>query len=103
MKKLLLIILLLLLISCGMTQEEKLNKIEECKELNTWYVLNLLDEIQCNHGMVEDKVMKCIKEYTNGLDEKYNNPDHVTNLREDEYSNVVKTCNEIFWDKNLLK
>ena len=26
-----------------------------------------------------------------------NKPDTVTNLREDEYSNVVKTCNDIFW------
>ena len=42
--------------------------------------------------------MNCIREYTNWLNEKYNNPDTVTNLREDNYSNVVKTCNEIFWD-----
>lgn len=30
-------------------------------------------------------------------DEKYNNPDTVSNLTED-----VKTCNEIFWDKNTI-
>jgi hypothetical protein len=40
--------------------------------------------------------MKCIKEYTKGLNEKYNNPDIVTNLREDNYSQVVETCNNIF-------
>ena len=45
--------------------------------------------------------MECIREYTDWLDEKYNNPDNVSNLKEDDYSQVVKTCNEIFWEKNL--
>ena len=40
--------------------------------------------------------MDCIREYTNGLDEKYNNPDNVSNLREDDYTRVVRTCNEVF-------
>lgn len=48
-------------------------------------------------------VMDCIEEYTNWLDEKYNNPDHITNLREDNYSQVVKTCNEVFGEKDNLK
>lgn len=43
--------------------------------------------------------MDCIREYTEWLDEKYNNPDNVSNLREDDYSQVVRTCNEIFWEK----
>ena len=47
----------------------------------------------------EDKVMDCIREYTNSIDEKYNNPDTVSNLTEDNYSQVVKTCNEIFGNK----
>lgn len=29
-------------------------------------------------------------------DEKYNNPDTVSHLYEDEYSNVVKTCQDTF-------
>jgi len=40
--------------------------------------------------------MKCIKEYTNWIKKKYNNPDTVSNLREDNYSKVVETCNKIF-------
>ena len=99
MKKLLIIIPLLLLASCSMTQEEKLNKIEECKELWYWYYLNGFENINCGYRLSEiSPIMNCIREYTNWLNEKYNNPDTVTNLREDNYSNVVKTCNEIFWD-----
>lgn len=82
-----------------MAQEEKLNKIQECQELWFWYRQNARWNIICN-SYKEDKVMNCIKEYTRWLDEKYNNPDTVTDLREDDYSNVVKTCNEIFWNKN---
>lgn len=40
--------------------------------------------------------MNCVREYTNGLDEKYNNPDTVSNMQDEDYSSVVKTCNEIF-------
>jgi hypothetical protein len=47
----------------------------------------------------DNPVMDCIKEYTNWLDEKYNNPDTVTDLREDNYSQVVKSCNEVFGNK----
>ena len=99
MKKIIMLIaIVFLLASCGMTQHEKLNKIEDCKELWYWYRLNAWDEIMCDIYK-KDKVMECIREYTNWLDEKYNNPDHVSNLIEDWYSNVVKTCNDIFWDK----
>lgn len=100
MKKIIWILLLtLLLTSCWMTQEEKLTKIKECEELG-WQVYiwsSFWTHIDCNEK--EDKVLKCIKEYTNWLNEKYNNPDTVSNLREDNYSQVVKICNEIFWDK----
>ena len=98
MKKILLILPLLLLVSCGMTQEEKLHKIEECNEIGLWYFLNWFDSIDCRSSLQPNPIMKCIREYTNWIDEKYNNPDTVTNLREDNYSNVVRTCNEIFWD-----
>ena len=100
MKKLLILPLLLLITSCSsieMTQEQKLNKIKECKELwVNYYVYE--DKVQC-WTYIENKVMDCIKEYTNSLDEKYNNPDTVSNLTEDNYSQVVKTCNEIFGNK----
>lgn len=82
----------------NITQEDRLKQIEDCREMGFWYWLHHNGRIICKK---EDKVMDCIKEYTNWLDEKYNNPDIITNLREDEYSNVVKTCNEIFW--NLIK
>ena len=46
-----------------------------------------------------DKVNDCIREYTRWIYLKYNNPDTVSNLREDNYSQVVRTCNEIFGNK----
>jgi len=99
MKKILILIPLLLLVSCGMTQEEKLDAVNNCKELWLDYHLTDMNNISCMRYW-QNKTMECIREYTNWLDEKYNNPDHVTNLREDDYSEVVKTCNEIFWNNN---
>lgn len=52
--------------------------------------------IACKWKQKETPVMECIREYTDWIDEKYNNLDTVTNLREDAYSNVVKVCNETF-------
>lgn len=43
--------------------------------------------------------MVCIRGYTTWIDEKYNNPDTVSNLSEDNYSQVVKTCKEVFGNK----
>lgn len=103
MKKLLIMFwLLLLLTSCWIipTQEE-IDTIKKRCEIN-WqdFRLNKNNIPYCAYTKTgEEKVMVCIKEYTNWLDEKYNNPDTVSNLREDNYSNVVRTCNEIFWDK----
>lgn len=60
------------------------------------YINTATNEPTCLSKMYNVSVADCVKEYTNWLDEKYNNPDTVTNLREDEYSKVVKTCNEVF-------
>ena len=102
MKKIILVILVVwLLSSCEEaiknTHEENLAKKQECFEL--WYktYLEASWNINCSSSRAESPVMECIREYTEVIDEKYNNPDHVTNLIEDDYSNVVKTCNEIFW------
>lgn len=46
-----------------------------------------------------DPVFECIQRYNDGIDEKYNNPDTVSNLSEEDYSQVVKTCNEVFGKK----
>lgn len=43
-----------------------------------------------------ENVKMCINKYIDAIDEKYNNPDTVSNLAEDDYSKVVKTCNETF-------
>ena len=74
MKKILIMtILLLSLTSCWLTQEEKLNKIQECKELWVWYwIWPSSGDIYCNQNET-DKVFDCIKEYTKWIDEKYNN------------------------------
>ena len=102
MRKIILVIGLLFLASCGMTNQEKIDNMNLCKK--SWYkhyTTLFTKEIACSTmEIVEDNtVMKCIREYTNWIDEKYNNPDHVQNLREDKYSNVVKVCNEIFGKK----
>ena len=97
MKLSLIILSLLFLASCWMSQEEKLNKIKECDALNLeYYINNISDKIICAYPK-KDKVQECIENYIDAIDEKYNNPDIVTDLREDDYSNAVKTCNETFW------
>jgi len=99
MKKIIFILLLVfILTSCGQTQQEKLQKQKECKELWLEWWINWFDDIVCG-SYRKNPVMDCIKEYTNWLDEKYNNPDIVSNLREDDYSKVVETCNKIFGNK----
>lgn len=104
MKKLTILIwLLVLLTSCWMTQEEILKEYKKCEAV--WQQWRYEDDfwwtVWCDYKKTnEDKIMSCIREYTDWIDEKYNNPDTVSNLREDNYSQVVKTCNEIFWDKN---
>lgn len=50
----------------------------------------------CISKQSEFWVEDCIRKYVDSIDEKYNNPDTVSNLREDNYSQVVKTCNETF-------
>ena len=99
MKKLIIIALIMLwLTSCAeITQKERLDKIKQCKELWLDYRASG-NTIYCNSEKT-DKVFDCIKEYTNWINEKYNNPDTVSNLREDNYSQIVKTCNEIFGTK----
>lgn len=47
----------------------------------------------------EEKVMDCIRKYNESIENKYNNPDTVSDLREDNFSNAVKTCNEVFGKK----
>ncbi len=97
MKKILtLLSIIILLSSCWMTQEEKLKAIKDCEELWLWYQLNYFqNNVFCENP--KSDVMSCIQEYTRWIDEKYNNPDTVSNLREENYSKVVETCNNIFW------
>lgn len=44
----------------------------------------------------KDPVENCIKMWVDSVDEKYNNPDTVSDLRESEYQDVVKQCEETF-------
>ena len=102
MKKLLILSSLILLTSCGrMTPQE----IDEWKKYcqSVWQNFRLhedsifWDVYYCDEK--PNKVLECIQEYTKWLDEKYNNPDTVSDLVEENYSQVVKTCNEIFNNK----
>ncbi len=102
MKKLIIIICsIIMLTSCSENTyptDEEIEAQEKICEIN-WRAVYIYSDytFTCRHK--ETPIMDCIKEYTEWLDQKYNNPDHVTNLREDTYSEVVKTCNEVFWEK----
>ena len=101
MKSAILIILLsVLLASCSPPTDIE---IEQHKKLCEISGKQLIIDAGSNYHMwckeKDNPVMDCIKEYTNWLDEKYNNPDTVTDLREDNYSQVVKSCNEVFGNK----
>lgn len=61
-----------------------------------WYLESKLTKEERADRNQVSAVMNCIREYTEGIDKKYNNPDTVSNLEDDKYSNVVKTCNEVF-------
>ena len=100
MKKLLLLpITLFLLASCSPPTQQEIDEQTKICDIN-WerlYINTDTNHLTCWGKEVEEtSTMDCIREYTKWLDEKYNNPDTVTNLREDEYSKVVKTCNEVF-------
>ena len=112
MKKILFIIpmIILTLSSCISDEEaiqESTNKqllqIKQCDSL--WLKhrpsIAYYNEIDCvdNNKLINE----CIDKYIDWIDEKYNNPDTVSNLREDNYSQVVKTCNEIFGNISITK
>lgn len=98
MKKLILL-LPLILVSCAPPTDADIAEQKRICDIN-WQkvIINLAsNEVDCEYKPPKTSVMDCIREYTNGLDKKYNNPDIVSNLKEDDYSKVVRTCNEIFW------
>lgn len=43
-----------------------------------------------------DEVKECIRLWVESVDEKYNNPDTVSNLHDTSYADVVKQCEETF-------
>ena len=104
MKLLLIISSLFLLASCNIqqTQQEKLNKMQECDQLWRGISVKAFDNVSCGYTK-EDKVQTCIDKYIDAIDEKYNNPDTVSDLREDDYSNVVRTCNEVFGTREEIQ
>ena len=107
MKKLLLLpFVLFIMTSCSVPTQQEIDEKKKICDINgeELYINNVNEPI-CLSKMYKTTPMECIKEYTNWIDEKYNNPDTVRDLREDEYSNVVKTCNEVFgktlsWSSN---
>ena len=101
MKKYIIIMISVLLLSSCMTDQERIDKVKFCNDSGHEARYPLFWDLQCSARKLKQdtSVMDCIREYTNWIDEKYNNPDIVTNLREDSYSNVADTCNSIFWTK----
>lgn len=102
MKHLLLIPLLaILLVSCASPQE-KLDNLNAMKPVcdaqkrqtfvnhNTW-------EAYCSS--YSNPVQDCIDKYVDSIDEKYNNPDTVSQLQDSNFSEAVKTCKEVFGNK----
>lgn len=88
----------LALTSCSSppTKEEVVKQKEICDISNMNTISNWMS-VFCSYRT--DPVMVCIRGYTTWIDEKYNNPDTVSNLSEDNYSQVVKTCKEVFGNK----
>lgn len=99
MKHLLLIPLLaILLVSCSSTPEERLVNFNAMKPVcdaqnretavdSTW--------AYCS-SYKDNTVSACIDKYIESIDEKYNNPDTVSQLQDSNFSEAVKTCNEVF-------
>lgn len=92
------ILLSTLLVSCGApptdAEIETQQKICTLNNQDIWITEAPSYKMYCKKKI--NPVMDCIEEYTNGLDEKYNNPDTVSNLSEDNFSQVAYTCNNIF-------
>ena len=91
------IVLSLTLTSCGSPTKEEVVKQKEICDISNMETISNGVSVYCSYRT--DPVLLCIKEYTNWIDEKYNNPDTVSNLREDNYSQVVKICKEVFGNK----
>lgn len=47
----------------------------------------------------KDSVSDCLDRWVSAIDEKYNNPDTVSDLRDTEYDKVVRQCQETFGTK----
>ena len=101
MKKIILLLALTFIFSWCEKQktfEENKAKIKECEELWVWYYLGS-HWIKCDLYRI-DKVQDCIQMYVNSIQEKYRNPDVISDLREEDYSKVVETCQKTFWKNN---
>lgn len=94
---------ILLLSSCTRLNPDEIEEWKKLCELawKDFYLYPNGTNYSCEQK--EDKVKKCINSYIDTIDEKYNNPDTVSDLREDDYSTVVKTCNETFWTRNPIE
>lgn len=102
MKYLLLTFSILFLSSCIRLTDSEIEEWKKFCELagKDFYLFSEGHRYTCEQK--EDKVQKCIDGYIDAIDEKYNNPDTVSDLREDDYSKVVKTCKETFWEKTPI-
>jgi hypothetical protein len=100
MKYLLLTLSILLLSSCWKLTPQEISEYTKYCE-SVWQEFRLIqmpfsDTYNCDDIYHPDKVQNCIADYIKTIDEKYNNPDIVSDLREDDYSKVVRTCQEVF-------
>lgn len=105
MKYIITILLATLLVSCGKSPEEitvEFNKWKPiCDMQNKQTLVGELWGAYCGINYGENyQIEKCIGKYVDSIDEKYNNPDTVSNLKDSSFSDAVKTCNEVFGNKN---
>lgn len=89
-----------MLVSCSAPTDEEIAKQKRICDING-QVVHIWDSPSYNLWCQskDNEVMECIRKYNTSIENKYNNPDTVSDLREDNYSNVVKTCNEVFGKK----
>ena len=97
-KLILLIILAALLVSCTQSSQDIQDIKTKCEVIWWQLVTNDFGRVFCSSYM-ESPVQKCISKYVSTIDEKYNNPDTVSNLADSNFSEAVKTCNEVFGKK----
>lgn len=93
-------LLAIVLVSCWKYTPEEISQANShCAGLwkvTVFYQTGYDDAYECRYPTVQNTYKQCIDDYKESIRLKYKNPDTVSALTEDDYSQVVKTCKESF-------